>query len=101
MQVRLRVPATTANLGPGFDALGLALDLWNEAVFDANEAPTDDSILVTVQGEGKARLPADRDNAIVRAALQALWAWSSCATGAPNRAITPSPVNWLRVPPYR
>jgi len=29
----VRVPATTANLGPGFDALGLALDLWNEAQF--------------------------------------------------------------------
>jgi homoserine kinase len=28
--IQVRVPATTANLGPGFDALGLALDLWNE-----------------------------------------------------------------------
>jgi homoserine kinase len=70
MQVRLRVPATTANLGPGFDALGLALDLWNEAVFDANEEPTDDSIRVTIEGEGTAELPANGDNAIVRAALR-------------------------------
>ncbi len=29
MKLRVRVPATTANLGPGFDCLGLALDLWN------------------------------------------------------------------------
>jgi homoserine kinase len=29
MRVRVRVPASTANLGPGFDALGIALDLWN------------------------------------------------------------------------
>jgi homoserine kinase len=70
MQIRLRVPATTANLGPGFDALGLALDLWNEAVFDANESPNDDGIRVTIHGEGKDRLPANDDNAIVRAALQ-------------------------------
>jgi len=28
--VRVRVPATSANLGPGFDALGLALDLFEE-----------------------------------------------------------------------
>ena len=30
---RVRVPATTANIGPGFDCLGLALDLWNEVGF--------------------------------------------------------------------
>ena len=30
MRVRVRVPATSANLGPGFDALGLALALYNE-----------------------------------------------------------------------
>ncbi len=31
--VTVHVPATTANLGPGFDTLGLALDLWNETEF--------------------------------------------------------------------
>ena len=30
MRVHVRVPATSANLGPGFDALGLALTLYNE-----------------------------------------------------------------------
>ena len=33
MKIHVSVPATTANLGPGFDALGLALNLWNEANF--------------------------------------------------------------------
>ena len=28
--VRVRVPATSANLGPGYDCIGLALDLWDE-----------------------------------------------------------------------
>ena len=35
---------------------------------------------------------------MARAAWQARCAWSSWATGAPKRAITPSPVNWLMVP---
>ena len=33
MRLRLRVPATTANLGPGFDCLGMALSLYNEVEF--------------------------------------------------------------------
>jgi homoserine kinase len=69
VQVRLRVPATTANLGPGFDALGLALDLWNEALFETN-GEDDDEIRVTVEGEGKGRLPTNGDNPIAQAAVQ-------------------------------
>ena len=30
MNLRVRAPATTANLGPGFDCAGAALELWNE-----------------------------------------------------------------------
>jgi homoserine kinase len=67
MKVLVKVPATTANLGPGFDALGLALNLWNEAEF----ATTDDrQIIVTIQGEGEGILPSDANNPIVDAALQ-------------------------------
>ena len=65
MNILVKVPATTANLGPGFDALGLALDLWNEATF----MPADD-FHVEIEGEGADRLPADQRNAIVDAALQ-------------------------------
>jgi homoserine kinase len=36
-QVTIRVPATTANMGPGFDCLGLAVDLWNEVVVQRSE----------------------------------------------------------------
>lgn len=63
----VKVPATTANLGPGFDALGLALDLWNEAEFIATR---DKQISLTIKGEGAYRLPRDAENAIVDAALQ-------------------------------
>jgi homoserine kinase len=34
MRIRVRVPATSANLGPGFDALGLALALYNEVTLE-------------------------------------------------------------------
>jgi homoserine kinase len=67
MKILVKVPATTANLGPGFDALGLALDLWNEAEL----IPTnDEQISLTIKGEGKDKLPMDANNAIVEAALQ-------------------------------
>jgi len=59
----VRVPATTANLGPGFDCLGLTLDLWNEAVFTV----AGEDVVVTVSGEGADRLPHDADNLVVRA----------------------------------
>src|SRR5574341_1318353 len=69
MKIQVKVPATTANLGPGFDALGLALDLWNEAVFETNPGG-DEHITLTIEGEGADRLPANADNPIVEAALQ-------------------------------
>lgn len=38
-RVTVAVPATTANLGPGFDCLGLALDVWNTVTVEAAEVP--------------------------------------------------------------
>jgi homoserine kinase len=35
--LKIRVPATSANLGPGFDCMGLALDIWNETSFERAE----------------------------------------------------------------
>lgn len=62
----VRVPATSANLGPGFDCLGVALDLYNEASF--REAGT--GIRMHVRGEGAGQLPLDGRNLIARAALR-------------------------------
>src|SRR5215213_4032372 len=47
-----KTPASSANLGPGFDALGLALGLWNEATVD----PTGEPGLVTLLGSEAALL---------------------------------------------
>jgi len=59
--VHVRVPATSANLGPGFDALGVALALYNEV--EASEA---DAVTVAVAGEGAGQLPAGADNVVAR-----------------------------------
>jgi homoserine kinase len=42
---RFRAPATTANLGPGFDAVGAALDLWSELELTEGEGDADESHL--------------------------------------------------------
>ncbi len=63
MRVLVKVPATSANLGPGFDALGLALDLWNETEFTPAE-----SFCLEVEGEGARKLAANEKNLIVRSA---------------------------------
>jgi homoserine kinase len=63
--VTIRVPATTANLGPGFDCLGLALDLWNEVTFSLGGQ----TLNIQIQGEGKNDLPTDHTNLIVQAFL--------------------------------
>jgi homoserine kinase len=60
----VRVPATTANLGPGFDALGLALDL-HLAVRTVDRATVGPR--VTLRGEGAGLLPDDDTNLIWRA----------------------------------
>lgn len=65
MHITIRVPATSANLGPGFDSLGLALDLWNETVMTL---AIEYSVQVT--GEGRERLSAGENNMIIRSAQQ-------------------------------
>jgi homoserine kinase len=67
MKISVKVPATTANLGPGFDALGLALNLWNETEFQTTR---DNRIILSISGEGQGKLPTDASNSIVEAALQ-------------------------------
>lgn len=74
MRTTIRVPATTANLGPGFDSLGLALDIWNEFEFQFGYGPDHAAgePRVEIEGHGAARLPADRTNLVLRAL------WMAC-----------------------
>ena len=61
--VHVRVPATSANLGPGFDSAGLALDLHDDVVVRT----TSGGVEVVVEGEGAGRLPLDERHLVVRA----------------------------------
>jgi homoserine kinase len=60
--VRVRIPATVANLGPGFDALGAAIRMHLEIEIE----PRRDSIEVMVEGEGAEELPHDNTNLVIR-----------------------------------
>ena len=62
MRLTARVPATSANLGPGFDCFGLALDLCNEVTIDPDAEPG-----VTWEGEGADELPTDGTDLVSRA----------------------------------
>ena len=61
MTVRVVAPASTANLGPGFDAAAAALDLWNEVVVEEGESG------VEIEGEGVDELPRDATHLTLRA----------------------------------
>ena len=67
--IRVRIPATTANLGPGFDCMGLALDLWN--TFELH-LDTQVGISVESHGEGAEKLPTDQSNLTVSMMLAEL-----------------------------
>src|SRR5215218_3630086 len=61
--VRVRVPATSANLGPGFDALGLALSLYDDVVVRVTDEP---GLTVDVAGMGAATVARNARNLVVR-----------------------------------
>lgn len=83
MRVIVQVPATTANLGPGFDALGMALDLWNHFEFEVSgtadtpalvRSANDEAHDVQVEclGEGADDLPSNATNLVYKALVRGL-----------------------------
>ena len=66
--VRVRVPATSANLGPAFDAAGLALDLYDEVIAQILDEPT---IEIDIAGEGADELPRDGKHLIAKSMMAA------------------------------
>lgn len=67
--VSVRVPATAANMGPGFDCIGMAVDLWNELTVARGP------FAVEISGEGESALPRDDRNLVVRGAKAAFEAF--------------------------
>jgi homoserine kinase len=63
----VRVPATSANLGPGFDAVGLALGLYDDVVAQVSDEP---GVRVDVHGEGAETVPRDHRHLVAKAMLR-------------------------------
>jgi homoserine kinase len=72
-RVRVRVPATSANLGPGYDSFGLALGLYDEVLAETADDVDAGSADVAVEGEGAGSVPTDASNLVVRA-MHETWA---------------------------
>jgi homoserine kinase len=83
------VPATSANCGPGFDTLGLALEIYNDF-----ELAGSDRVQVDIDGEGAGRLPRDERSLVVRGARLV-----HEAAGRPFHGVRVRQVN--RIPPSR
>lgn len=62
--LRVRVPATSANLGPGFDTLGIALAYADELVVRTAES----GVLVNVHGVGEGEVPTGETNLVAKSA---------------------------------
>lgn len=74
----VRVPATTANMGPGFDSFGMAFRYYDEVTVRAVAGTTH----VTVEGVGEGRVPTDDRNLVVKALRAGL-----DAVGAPQAGL--------------
>ena len=58
-KVVVRVPATSANVGPGFDTIGMALDIWSEFTVERS-----DKFEIICEGEGSYDMPLDETNLV-------------------------------------
>lgn len=88
--VEVRVPASSANLGPGFDSVGCALGVWDTCRATVTDEP---GLVVTVTGEGAGAVPLDATH-LVHRAMQVAWSelgvepptglWLDCRNEVPH-----------------
>ncbi|WP_297740163.1 homoserine kinase [uncultured Tessaracoccus sp.] len=69
--MRVRVPATTANVGSGFDCIGIAVDLYDEIEL----TPGGEGVRVHVEGEGADTVPRDERHLVVRSMQRGVDEW--------------------------
>lgn len=67
--IEVRVPASSANLGPGFDSIGLALGLWDVYTVTTRDRP---GLSIEVEGHGAGDVPTDESH-LVHATMQHTW----------------------------
>lgn len=89
------VAASSANLGPGFDSVGLALSLYDEIIVET----TDSGLTVTVDGEGGDQVPLGPEHLVVRAVQHGLQAAGSAPPAWRCAAATPSRTPAASAPP--
>ncbi len=61
VSVKVRVPGTTANCGPGFDAVGIACTIYNDLELVLSD---EGNLIIEVEGEGKGLIPIDEKNIV-------------------------------------
>ncbi len=76
-RVTVRVPASSANLGPGFDSIGMALGVWDECTVTVTDTP---GVRVRVSGEGAGGVPRDETHLVARVIALT---WSELDVSAP------------------
>ncbi|NLJ53540.1 MAG: homoserine kinase [Intrasporangiaceae bacterium] len=76
--VTVRVPASSANLGPGFDSIGVALGVWDECTATLTDHP---GIRITVEGSGAGEVPLDETHLVFRTMLHT---WAHLGVAAPE-----------------
>ncbi len=86
--VKVRVPATSANLGPGFDTLGIALSYYDDLEVTAQKPG---KVSVEVVGEGKGQVPLDESHLVVRAILETFKRAGQQAPGLSLKAVNRIP----------
>ena len=67
--IRVRTPASSANLGPGFDSIGLALGVWDELDFTVTDQP---GLRIEVAGSGADGVPRDESHLVYRSLVRGL-----------------------------
>lgn len=65
--IRVRVPASSANLGPGFDAIGMALGIWDDYEVEVTDGA---GLVIEVTGEGATSVPRNASHLVYRALVQ-------------------------------
>ena len=85
MKIKVSVPATSANIGSGFDALGLAVTLYNTVTFEESE-------VLDISSADGTRIPRGESNLVYRSAKAFSSACSTKQAHPSNRSSTTLPV---------